>query len=198
MDWPHILVLEGANEYLFDKLYIPCPPGTVPPSLTKIAEADRELWRLVIDECRATLKVASDGSLPIDKAIERFMYSPSVAFHLFPTPNAKRTRDEGDLKGSNPRKRPNTSTANASRKGSGKGKSTPRMPPGLIGHRFQDLQGRPLCFSYNLSGCSVTGPSCDKGQHACAGCGVAGHSLRDCPRAKSHSSNKRSAAGPSQ
>ena len=99
-------VLEGANEHLFDKLYIPCLPGTVSPSLTKTAEADREVWRLVIDECHATLKVSSDGSLPIGKAIEKLMYSPSVAFHLFPTPITKRARDEGDPKGSNPCKRP--------------------------------------------------------------------------------------------
>ena len=72
----------------------------------------------------------------------------------------------------------------SSRKGSGKGSGALRMPLGLIGHRCQDLQGRPLCFSYNLGSCAAGGSSCNEGQHACAGCCAAGHSLTDCHRVK--------------
>ena len=121
------------------------------------------MWRLVIDECRSTLNVSSDGTLPIDKAITKFMHSPSVAFHLFPTNGAKRAREDNDSRSQPPRKKqPSSAASSSSRKGAGKSKSTPRMPPGLIGYRFQDLQGRPLCFSYNLAGCSVSGAACDK------------------------------------
>eukprot|EP00971_Amphidinium_carterae_P334158 6469262-Amphidinium_carterae.1 len=47
-------VLEEANDYLFDRLYAPMPSGECNPSLAQLAEADRELWRLVIDACRAS------------------------------------------------------------------------------------------------------------------------------------------------
>ena len=121
--------LEAANEYLFSRLHMPCPPNCSPPSLHSLAEADRELWRLVIDQCRTSLKVASDGRLPIDKALEAFLYDPRVAFHLFPVPSGKRARGDHDAPGDAPPKRraqqsPATS-AKGQRKGSGKSRSTP-------------------------------------------------------------------------
>eukprot|EP00971_Amphidinium_carterae_P326666 6457603-Amphidinium_carterae.1 len=84
------------------------------------------------------------------------MFDPRVSFHLFPTP--KRQREElSSSSGQAPSKRLNTNMASSS-KGKGKFKSgstgVPRMPPGLLGYRYQDLHGKPLCFAFNLDGCS--------------------------------------------
>eukprot|EP00971_Amphidinium_carterae_P205611 4080295-Amphidinium_carterae.1 len=153
-----------------------------PPGLQKLAEADRTLFTLVMDSCRSSLKPKPSGVLPMDEAIKKFVHDPRVSFHLFPTP--KRQREEtASSSGQHPAKR--FASAGAS-KGKGKFKSgstgVPRMPPGLLGHRFQDLHGKPLCFAFNLDGCTVSGERCPKGEHSCAGCGMAGHALKDCPK----------------
>eukprot|EP00971_Amphidinium_carterae_P029561 581653-Amphidinium_carterae.1 len=162
-------VLEEANDYFFDRLYAPMPSGESNPTLAQLAEADRELWRLVIDECRASLKQRPDGALPIDVAVSRFVQDYRVSYYLNPT--GKRARADGDgARGSSdpPAKR----RAQEPPKGKGKSKSVPRMPAGLIGFRHIDVQGRLVCFNFNLGRCAVEGSHCDKGQHACAACGL--------------------------
>jgi len=76
----------------------------------------------------------------------------------------------------------------ASMKGGGKGKFSKgkgdrqvKMPKELIGMHYQNHDGEPLCFNYNLDGCSnaEAGKKCDKGWHLCArrGC-LRAHSQR--------------------
>ena len=71
-------------------------------------------------------------------------------------------------------------------KGKGRGKKgagtysdtyRPKMPPGLVGKAYRTSGGDPICFSFNLGGCSgaSAGGRCPKGYHVCAepGCGQA-------------------------
>jgi len=57
-----------------------------------------------------------------------------------------------------------------------------QLPDELKGKATKTARGEPICFAYNLSGCSgaVPGQKCSKGYHVCAepGCGKA-HCLKD-------------------
>eukprot|EP00971_Amphidinium_carterae_P334696 6470127-Amphidinium_carterae.1 len=171
-------VLESVVEHLFSRLYTPAPPGYQPPSLTRLAEADRELWRLVIEHCRTGLKADADGHLPIDKALNMFLHDARVAFYLLPVVSLKRKSEE-DPAGARRRAAPKKSGTR------GVTTSTPRMPLGLVGHRHTDVEGRRICFAFNLDGCTSQGSSCPRGHHSCAGCGSPGHALPQCNKVKS-------------
>jgi hypothetical protein len=53
----------------------------------------------------------------------------------------------------------------------GKGKGTGQLPAPLrvSGAAATDADGAPICFSYNLGGCSAAPPGgrCPKGRHIC-------------------------------
>ena len=57
--------------------------------------------------------------------------------------------------------------------GGGKGKFV-KMPKDLIGCKAE-WKGKPICYAFNLKGCSVKGPECEKGVHVCSGCGSVEH-----------------------
>eukprot|EP00971_Amphidinium_carterae_P087156 1724309-Amphidinium_carterae.1 len=182
--------MEAWHDLLFDRMYEPTPSGASPLSLSRLAEADRELWRLLIDRCRPSVRPGADGKCPMDAGIESFMYDSRVSFYLLPA--HRPVRDE-------PASRAQPNAPNHG-KGGGKSKnkeglkqSVPRMPAGLVGQRFRDVSNKPICFNYNLEGCSHQGPQCDRGAHSCAGCGQAGHPLSECPKRRKVASG--SAAG---
>ena len=64
----------------------------------------------------------------------------------------------------------------------GKGRDAQRMPSPLIGKSGRTANNEPICFAYNISGCSLAQPGqkCIKGMHVCAepGCGKS-HSLTE-------------------
>ena len=74
----------------------------------------------------------------------------------------------------------NASSGSGGAKGSGKkGENKPksfiRLPFGLIGQSATNPKGRPICFDFNLGGCSKAkaGEKCERGWHVCSkpGCG---------------------------
>ena len=92
--------------------------------------------------------------------------------------NLKRSRDARDAQ---PGK--GTGSGRNSSKGKGRGGKPvkgPRVPPQLVGKHSKTANGEPICFNYNINGCSRAPPGgrCDRGWHVCAepGCGKA-HAL---------------------
>ena len=65
-------------------------------------------------------------------------------------------------------------------KGKGKGNTQLPAPLRVAGAAAADAEGAPICFSYNLGGCSAAPPGgrCPKGRHICilSKCAQAAHS----------------------
>ena len=77
---------------------------------------------------------------------------------------------------------------NSSSKGSGRGKGSSKhgspikLPRELIGCNTKTASGEPMCWEYNMQGCSGAKPGerCPRGWHVCCspGCGKADHGFR--------------------
>jgi hypothetical protein len=179
--------------YLFSQLgHIP-PPGYSAVSIEQILQADVEMWNLLAQECRSGLAATANGSLPVEQAMAKVMYSPQITYAMLPLPHGKapsadkgkrrRESDEDDK----PNKR--------SKGGKGKGKNSDKASSGKGSEKlsrnqaknraaevfdsipelksmWSTIKGKPLCARYQLGSCpessGVTpGGTCTKGLHAC-------------------------------
>ena len=156
-------------------------------TMPQILEADRQAFALTSDRCRAGLHSVIPGSYPATAAFDLAKSDPLVLSLLQPLP-AVRERQQGyarDVKSLRTNDGQKGSSKGPSGKGSGKGKSKGKRqmaPKELIGLNLRTKGGDPICYSYNLNGCSLAGngEKCPKGFHQCAKC-LGMHAKKDCP-----------------
>ena len=151
------------------------PPGFVGPTIQSVLRADHELWLLVSDQCRASLKRNGLGVLPMDQAFKDHYSSAQVVFHMLAVPTSG--RGKGHTKHSSSSDEPNKEKKKKKSKKIKKDKADklkrqPSVPEVLRGHSGTDAKGRRICFNFNLPhGCKLptkgTPPKCSRGLHVC-------------------------------
>ena len=149
--------------------------------MEQLIRADRELWTMLAQECKGTLKPNAAGVIPLDALVTRFSQDPRITMFLLPTTAAARASD----KDAAPKK--TAAPVQAAAKNANKKRKTRAekgCPEELKKFQLRCEHG-PVCWAYNLkSGCknSTSGkPSrCNKGFHVCANCHKPGHSVTVC------------------
>ncbi|CAK9025202.1 Cation channel sperm-associated protein 1 [Durusdinium trenchii] len=182
------------------------PSGYGRISLEQVHRADLELFKHMMRSARGGVKVLS-GIQPMKTALQQAIVAPEVRLCLQPLQGSTRQRESHDEDANKVKKLKAASSDNEERlkrqiqnlqgqiknlqsggsagKGRGKGKTKNkliRMP--LIGMSPTTEAGEPICFDFNLSGCSKAKPGdkCPEGYHTCMrpGCNEA-HSQKQRP-----------------
>jgi hypothetical protein len=163
-------VLNNWATRCFDIMARDPPAGYRRVTMEQILTADKELFVLTADATRADLVPLPGAQKPADVAIKALIENPKVQYLLLPLPggHAAHSSSSSELP-----KRPAPYEAKGY-KGGGKGKkgkdfkgsSTPSVPQGCV---TKDGNKRPICFSFNTSGCKYAKPGarCRKGMHVC-------------------------------
>jgi hypothetical protein len=176
-------------EKLFRTTQKAAPDGFATVSLQQILNADREIWKLMLDERRAGVVGLAGQPQPLTEAMKKLMDSPDVVYFLLPLPTKTSTSSSSTtaLANSNHAQAGVQNNFKKWRKGGGKGsffrsgkgkgkgkdggkghKGSPQMPSGCVN---KTTDGKRLCFGYNSPrGCEYAGPGqqCMKGYHLCA------------------------------
>ena len=166
------------------------PPGYGQISVAQIRKADEEAFTIMAKHtCKGIKKV--DGKRPMDASVDTIMAHRDFNLALQPLPGrghaeaaqgyAKKERQEPAAKKQKQQDQQNQWQQPPPRKGEGKCKGKGedksnkgdkgRMPSQLkvSGAAPTDPEGNPICFSYNMDGCSAAPPGgrCPKGRHVC-------------------------------
>lgn len=168
---------------LFRTLSQTAPPGFSQVKVEQLVRADRELWTLLAQETKGSLKPNAAGDIPLDAMVQRLCQDPRITMFLLPTPAGTKVVDKEAAT-----KKPSTGApAQAAAKSTNKRRKTraeKSCPEELRKFNLKCEHG-PICWAYNMkSGCKnqTSGkPSrCAKGYHACANCHKPGHSVLVC------------------
>ena len=166
------------------------PPGYARITQNQIIQPDRKLWVKVAELTRDGVQIKASGR-PIDLIFDRATEHPDVLHLLQPLPSPPSYQVKGDHKGDHKgndfRFAPYRTDGRKGRKGKGKGtgSSGVRMPAALEGGVPCTGRGNPLCFDFNIGGCSLptTNQACRKGLHLCCFPKCFGHhKFSDCPK----------------
>ena len=154
------------------------PEGYSKVRIEQVIKADRELFTIMSNEIKGSLRPTPAWTMPMDEALKLLRVDPRVTMHLLPLPKArtgadKRASDEPDPKVKKaPRpKKPPTKKASA------------LCPDELKGHHQRDEGNNNICWAFNLaSGCKekTQGNKCKKGVHKCMKCLRTNHGLSSC------------------
>ncbi|CAE6967752.1 unnamed protein product [Symbiodinium sp. CCMP2592] len=137
------------------------------PTWKQLESADRQLFAELRDKTRAGVQTVASGR-PLDSLLPDAMYMNEVSCLLqpFPAPSMKDAPQKPDA----PKwERPSPYTKGGGKGKKGKQRFMTRLPAGLEGCRSHTNRGDPICFAFNLGGCSTKGQKCEKGLHICAG-----------------------------
>ncbi|CAE7505752.1 unnamed protein product [Symbiodinium sp. CCMP2592] len=137
------------------------------PTWKQLESADRQLFAELRDKTRAGVQTVASGR-PLDSLLPDAMYMNEVSCLLqpFPAPSMKDAPQKPDA----PKwERPSPYTKGGGKGKKGKQRFMTRLPAGLEGCRSHTNRGGPICFAFNLGGCSTKGQKCEKGLHICAG-----------------------------
>lgn len=192
---------------LFKELSRDPLPGYAKFSLAQMIRVDQEFFAELAELTRAGLGLSDDGSLPLDPLVPTLMASTRIGCLLNPLPgsNSRRETEQAprvqredprfNQRGEKRKLQDERSNKQGKAEGKGKGngkakkqgakpKSHSTLPSELIGLN-SSFKGKPVCYSYNLDGCSNTckDNACARGMHLCMKCGVGGHSQRGCKAA---------------
>jgi hypothetical protein len=180
--------LESWVDYLFSLMSRVPVQGYAKISLQQILEADRQVFILTSEECRGGITMKIPGTYPAEVAFQSVRAEPILTTLLQHLPAQRSGGGGGESKDVKRQRTADTGSKGSKgggKNGKGKGKGqktrTGQVPKALIGLNSRSRDGEPLCYGYNLSGCSAAEPGrkCTKGYHFCAKClGV--HSLNDC------------------
>ncbi|CAE7679226.1 rad50 [Symbiodinium sp. CCMP2592] len=154
----------------------------VRPTWKQPESADRQLFAELRDKTRAGVQTVASGR-PLDTLLPDAMYMNEVSCLLqpFPAPVLKDVPQKPDA----PKwERPSPYTKGGGKGKKGKQRFMTRLPAGLEGCRSHTNRGDPICFAFNLVGCSTKGQKCEKGLHICAvpKCGAHNHGAAQCPK----------------
>ena len=151
------------------------PPGFQQVRTEQLIRADRELWTLLAQDTKGTLKPDAAGVIPLDAQVRRFSQDPRITMFLLPTTAAAKTAD----KEAAPKK--TAAPLQAAAKNANKKRKTRAekgCPEELKKFQLRCEHG-PVCWAYNLkTGCKPS--RCNKGYHVCANCHKPGHSVVVC------------------
>ena len=181
---------EKLREELMSALARRQPPGYGQIGIAQIRKSDEEAFNIMAKQtCEGIKKV--DGSRPMDSSIDIILAHRDFNLALQPLPGRGHT---DAAQGYSKRDRPDDVNAHKTKKhkpqsqhsaapqamqrknnskgaSKGKGKGTGQLPAPLrvSGAAATDADGAPICFSYNLGGCSAAPPGgrCPKGRHIC-------------------------------
>ncbi|CAE7218152.1 unnamed protein product [Symbiodinium sp. CCMP2592] len=137
----------------------------VRPTWKQLESADRQLFAELRDKTRAGVQTVASGR-PLDTLLPDAMYMNEVSCLLqpFPAPALKDVPQKPDA----PKwERPSPYTKGGGKGKKGKQRFMTRLPAGLEGCRSHTNRGDPICFAFNLGGCSTKGQKCEKGLHIC-------------------------------
>ena len=167
-------VLNNWSTKLFEILSTDPPAGYRRVSMDQLLNSDKELFIKASEISRADLTALPGQPKPLDAIITRLMDDPRIQYLLLPLPLG------GSASSSNlpvkERPAPYTVTdtrpkGNQKGKGAGKGRPQLSLPEGCT---TKDGKKRPICFAFNLGGCSAAKPGgrCRRGMHVCwkSGC----------------------------
>ena len=178
---------EAWASHLFKLLHKDVPHGYHRVTITQILKADRELFVLMADECRASIIPRLGNVRPLDVAIKTLMHHPDVAYLTLPLAgSAGKAKDRTSKGEEGPYPNPKAKSKGKGKgrdKGKGKGTKS-EVPTGCVS-RLAD--GRNVCYGFNSArGCSnasiVAGSRCRFGFHICGRLGCHGnHSMLSCP-----------------
>ena len=168
---------------LFCTLSHPAPPGFQQVKVEQLVRADRELWTLLAQDVKGSLKPTPTGDIPLDAMVSRLCHDPRITRFLLPTTAAARAADKEVVTKKTTPGAPVQAAAKSTNKRR-KTRAEKSCPEELRKFNLKCEHG-PICWAYNLkAGCknSTSGkPSrCAKGYHACAHCHKPGHSVVVC------------------
>ena len=166
------------------------PSGHKFVSMQQVLNADRELWSLLSQESRGTLRVGPGEDPPLDKKIEELRISPQILCFMTPLPAGNNDRPKQPAAPSTGAQQPPKRPANDSNKSftpRGGDKSKQFKPNAAGGKTVKDLlqslppncvskteTGKFICLHYNNGTCrKQKNSSCNMGVHMCyyKGCG---------------------------
>ena len=168
---------------LFRTLSQAAPPGFQQVKVEQLVRADRELWTLIAQDVKGSLKPTPAGDIPLDAMVSRLCQDPRITMFLLPTTAAARAADKEVVT----KKATPGAPVQAAAKSTNKRRKTraeKSCPDELRKYNLKCEHG-PVCWAYNMkAGCknSTSGkPSrCAKGYHVCAHCHKPGHSVVVC------------------
>ena len=175
-------IMDQWHDNMFRHLMRPPPEGYAAVTMSQMLRADAELFQRLSEATRSGIQLKPDGTRPLETAMADAVRDPSVTFLLMPLPRAASSRAPASheaapsnpgLKRTNepaPGKGDAKRLKKANDKGKGKGKKGyAMMPPELAGQHSKTPDGTPICFAYNIRGCTsaAAGAKCGKGLHVC-------------------------------
>ena len=198
---------ERYHDYLYKLMLKEVPDTHQSVSMKQIMEADKLVWLHMAEQCRSGISVRPDGTLPMSGALSSALSDPIILSQLTPLPKSKsfsqapshdnRRQTFDDYRSRSRDKRPFQEYQNSfgkGKKGRGKGKgkaygknryskNSYNLPGGLTGSS-KTKNGDPICFNYNLAGCSGATPGrrCEKGVHICCRCFSNEHTYQTCDK----------------
>ena len=172
-------VQELWHSHLITALLRPPPAGHRFITVQQILTADKELWQLMSQESRGTLKVTPGEAPPLDALFTRYMHSAQIACFMNPLPASSAPKhdidkaptkgEHGDKRQADPKKNP------LKRKQPGGGETIKQMLANLPQNCSSKLpNGRFICLRYNKGTCpNQKASKCKFGLHVCyhTGCG---------------------------
>ena len=167
-------------------------------SMEQILLADKAMWLLASEECRAGItKPVGTRTYPMVESMKLAKTDSYIVSMLSPLPSsehaAKRPKHDAPPEKYQRAIEPSPRAEKDKGKGKGKqqdegkgkgkekGKNDYSMPAALRGMYKFDKNQNPICYGYNLGGCegAACGKACAKGLHICAKC-LGEHCLNDC------------------
>ena len=172
-------IQELWHSHLITALLKQPPSGHRFITVQQILTADKELWQLMSQESRGTLKVTPGEAPPLDALFTRYMHSAQIACFMNPLPSSSASRqdsdkvspkgDHGEKEHAVPKKKP------LKRKQPGGGETIKQMLANLPQNCSSKLpNGRFICLRYNKGTCpNQKASKCKFGLHVCyhTGCG---------------------------
>ena len=124
-----------------------------------VVKADRELFTIMANEIKRSLRPLPTGILPMDEAMKQLRVDPRVTMHLLPLPKSKalgsdkrgnedvvNPKSDPKLKAPRPKKPPTK-------------KAAEMCPDELKGHHQRDESNENICWAFNLTnGCKTKAP----------------------------------------
>ena len=154
------------------------PEGYSKVRIEQVIKADRELFTIMSNEIKGSLRPTPAGKMPMDEALKLLRVDPRVTMHLLPLPKSRASADKRAIEDPDPKvkkaprpKKPPTKKASA------------LCPDELKGHHQRDESNNNICWAFNLaSGCKekTQGNKCKKGVHKCVKCLRTNHGLSTC------------------
>ena len=186
---------ETWHDVMLDAFMATPPEGYKRVTIEQLQRADLQMFKVLMRRTKDGIRPTLDGKYPLDQALSVAVDLPEVRLHLQPLQGdekrgSKRPAADMDIeklkaqvenqknhiqnlmkkregeKGG--RERP-ASAKKDKGKGKGKNSSDFRMPRPLIGCSHMTDEDEPICFNFNLDGCTNAraGEKCPKGKHVC-------------------------------